>query len=67
MRARRFSLFACRAVDARWLDGKALKVRRQDTDLALDLEGGSSAAIKLAEATSSVMLRDKAGKMEYAD
>ena len=47
--------------------GKIGKVRQQDTDLALDLEGGLSVQIKLAEVTSSVMLRDKSGKLEYAD
>ena len=46
--------------------GKVLKVRQQDTALALDLEGGS-VAITTAEASSSVMLRSKAGVMEYAD
>ena len=33
----------------------------------LDLNGGESVTIQTAEETSSVMLRDKAGKMEYAD
>lgn len=47
--------------------GKILKVRQQGTDLSLDLEDGKSVAIQTAEETSSVMLRDKNGKMEYAD
>ena len=47
--------------------GKVAKVRQQGTDLILDLEGGGSVPITTAEATSSVMLRDKAGKLEYAD
>ena len=47
--------------------GKVAKVRQQGTDLILDLEGGGSVPITTAEAASSVMLRDKAGKMEYAD
>ena len=47
--------------------GKLVKVREQGTDLELDLEGGGSVRIQTAEATSSVMLRDKAGKLEYAD
>ena len=47
--------------------GKVTKVRQQGTDLILDLEGGGSVPITTAEVTSSVMIRDKAGKMEYAD
>ena len=47
--------------------GKVLKVRQGGTELDLDLEGGGSVKIITAEETSSVMLRDKAGKMEYAD
>ena len=47
--------------------GKVAKVRQQGTDLVLDLEGGGSVPITTAEATSSVMLRDQAGKLEYAD
>ena len=47
--------------------GKVAKVRQQGTNLILDLEGGGSVPITTAEATSSVMIRDKAGKMEYAD
>ena len=47
--------------------GKVLKVRQQGTELDLDLEGVSTVTIQTAEATSSVMLRDKAGKLEYAD
>ena len=47
--------------------GKVQKVRQQGTELDLDLEGGTSVKIETAEATSSVVLRDKAGKLEYAD
>ena len=47
--------------------GKVLKVRQEGTELDLDLEGGAAVKITTAEATSSVMLRDKAGKLEYAD
>jgi len=43
------------------------KVRQQGVELDLDLKGGGSLAITTAEATSSVMLRDKDGKLEYAD
>ena len=47
--------------------GKILKVRQEGTSLVLDLDGGTSVSSQMAEATSSVMLRDKNGKMEYAD
>ena len=47
--------------------GKVVKVRQEGSSLSLDLDGGGSVLIQTAEATSSVMLRDKNGKMEYAD
>ena len=47
--------------------GKVQKVRQQGTELDFDLEGGTTVTIQTAEATSSVMVRDKAGKLEYAD
>ncbi len=47
--------------------GKVLKVRQGGTELDLDLEARSTVKIITAEETSSVMLRDKAGKLEYAD
>src|SRR3978361_1747331 len=43
------------------------KVRQKGAEWNLDLQAGQSITIQTAEATSSVMLRDKAGKMEYAD
>ena len=46
--------------------GKVLKVRQGGTELDLDLEGGSTVEIITAEQTSSVMIRDKAGALEYA-
>ena len=46
---------------------KIKKVRQKGTELDLDLEDGTTLLIHLAEATSSVLIRDKAGKMEYAD
>lgn len=46
---------------------KVRNVRQGGTELDLDLEGGSTVKIVTAEETSSVMLRDKAGKLEYAD
>lgn len=42
-------------------------VRQTGTTLKLDFDDHSSAQVTLAEATSSVLLRDKDGKMEYAD
>ena len=47
--------------------GKVQKVRQEGTKLLLDLEGGGGVQIETVEATSSVMLRNQAGKMEYAD
>lgn len=47
--------------------GKVAKVRQERTTLSLDLTSGSSVTIQTAEETSSVMPRDKAGKLEYAD
>ena len=50
------------------ITGKKVKaVRQKATEFDLDFADGTSAAITLAEETSSVMLRDKAGTMEYAD
>ena len=46
---------------------KIKKVRQKGTEFDLDLEDGTTWTIHLAEATSSVMLRDQAGKLEYAD
>ena len=47
--------------------GKIVKVQQQGTDLDFVLEGGKSLAVQLAEATSSVTMRDKAGGFAYAD
>ena len=47
--------------------GKITKVQQQGTDLAFVLDGGKTLAVKLAEETSSVMMRDKAGGFAYAD
>lgn len=50
------------------LSGHTVKsVRQQGTTMNLDFTDGSSAQITLAEATSSVMLRDAKGTMEYVD
>jgi hypothetical protein len=42
-------------------------VRQEATALYLDFSDGSTLQVKLADPASSVMLRDKLGKMEYAD
>lgn len=49
--------------------GTVAKVRQsvEPPVLYLDFEGGSTVEIALAEATSSVLLRDKDGNLEYAD
>ncbi len=50
------------------VSGQTIKaVRQQDTTLSLDFENGTSLDIQTAEATSSVMVRDKNHVMEYAD
>ena len=45
------------------------KVRQDNAppQLHLDMKDGSTLSVPLAEATSSVLLRDKADKLEYAD
>ena len=47
--------------------GTVQAVRQQGTTLELAFEGGGTLDIPLAEETSSVMVRDKGGVMEYAD
>jgi hypothetical protein len=48
--------------------GRTVKtVRQRATEFDLDFTDGTTAAITLAEETSSVMLRDKAGVLEYTD
>ncbi len=50
------------------LSGHIMKsVRQQGTTMNLDFTDGSSVPVTLAEATSSVMLRDGQGALEYAD
>jgi hypothetical protein len=44
-----------------------LKVRQSGELMSLDFTDNTSAEIKLAEATSSVILRDGKGQLEYAD
>lgn len=47
--------------------GKVRAVRQSAAAIAFDLVDGSTLQLPLAEATSSVMLRDAKGAMEYAD
>ena len=47
--------------------GTIKAVRQQGTTLNLDMENGGTLEIPLAEETSSVMVRDASGTMEYAD
>ena len=47
--------------------GTVKAVRQSGTTLNLDMEDGSTLEIPLAEETSSVMVRDGSGTMEYAD
>ena|ERR1043166_2480336 len=47
--------------------GTLEKVRQNGEELDLDLTDGSALTIHMAGSTSSVILRDKAGKLEYAD
>jgi len=50
------------------ITGKKVKaVRQKATEFDLDFDDGTSAVITLAEETSSVMLRNAAGELEYAD
>jgi hypothetical protein len=43
------------------------KVQQSDAVLTLEFSDGSSVQIRLEAATSSVMVRDAGGKLEYAD
>jgi hypothetical protein len=50
------------------IGGRKIKaVQQSGNDLILECEDGSTIHIKLAEPTSSVMVRDAQSKMEYAD
>ena len=42
-------------------------VRQENSTLYLDFADGSTMQMQLAAPTSSVMVRDKTGKLEYAD
>jgi hypothetical protein len=48
--------------------GRVISGVRQDAAaIYLDFSDGSTLQIKLADPASSVILRDKVGKLEYAD
>lgn len=47
--------------------GTIKAVRQAGTRLDLDFEAGETLEVQTAEETSSVMVRDKDGVMEYAD
>ena len=47
--------------------GTIEKVRQQDNELDLDMVGGSTLTIQMEAPTSSVMVRDKNGKLQYTD
>ena len=47
--------------------GKLLKVRQGGMEQDHALKDGSTLKVSTAEESSSVMLRDTAGKLEYAD
>ncbi len=47
--------------------GTVKAVRQQGTDFNLDFEEGSTLTMTLAEATSSVMVRNKDEDLEYTD
>ena len=50
------------------ITGRAVnRVRQAGNTMNIDFADGTSLAVALAEPTSSVMLRDKNGVMEYAD
>lgn len=50
------------------LKGRKVKsVRQREAILLLDFHDGSTMQIKLFEATSSVMVRNKKKELEYAD
>ncbi len=48
--------------------GRTVKATRQGgIEMDLDMQDGTSVGVTLAEETSSVMLRDANGELEYAD
>lgn len=49
------------------LQSPIVRVRQNEVTISFDFENGESLAFSLAEATSSVLLRDRNGGFEYAD
>ena len=47
--------------------GTVNAVRQEGTTLSLEMDSGSTMEIETAEETSSVMVRDASGTMQYAD
>jgi hypothetical protein len=58
---------AATVVQDKWQNRTIKKVRQKDTLLNLDFVDRATLAILLAESTSSVLLRDHKGVLEYAD
>ncbi len=50
-----------------WVGRCVRRVRQAECLFEIDLDNDSTMAIALAEAASSVMLRDAQGRLEYAD
>lgn len=51
----------------RFVDRIVKTIRQKGNELHLDFTDSTSLEVSLAEPTSSVMLRDETGKLEYAD
>ena len=58
---------AATVVQDQWQNRTIKKVRQKDILLTLDFVDSTMLAIPLAEPTSSVLLRDHKGVLEYAD
>ena len=58
---------AATVVNDKWQNRTIKKVRQKATLLNLDFVDQTTLAILLAESTSSVLLRDHKGVLEYAD
>jgi hypothetical protein len=43
------------------------QVRQQDTTLVLEFESGKALSVRITEPSASVLIRDGAGELEYAD
>ena len=47
--------------------GRVVKARQEETRLQLDLDGGRTLELAIAEPTASVLLRGPDGVLQYAD